>query len=130
MFKYWLCFCLVVGLLNVVLKYIEGGGSLPIQVSQSLNKINFIIVRFQVLMAANMKVTVIWDIMPCSLVETDQHFRGAYCLHHQALTALAITTSETQSISIRLHVATSKNSHLQFFSFVVMDCFTKHFIKR
>jgi hypothetical protein len=23
-----------------------------------------------------------WDIVPCSLIEVE-HFRGAYCLHHQ-----------------------------------------------
>jgi hypothetical protein len=23
-----------------------------------------------------------WDMALCSLVEVDQHFRGAYCLHH------------------------------------------------
>jgi hypothetical protein len=28
-------------------------------------------VRFQVLTAANMKMTVFWDITPCSLVEID-----------------------------------------------------------
>jgi hypothetical protein len=26
--------------------------------------------------------TAFWDIAPCSLVEVDQHFRSAYCLHH------------------------------------------------
>jgi hypothetical protein len=34
-------------------------------------------------MVASMKLTVIWDIMPCGLVETDQRFGGAYCLYHQ-----------------------------------------------
>jgi hypothetical protein len=33
--------------------------------------------------ASNMNMTAIWDIAPCSLVEVVQHFRGAYCLHHQ-----------------------------------------------
>jgi hypothetical protein len=41
------------------------------------------LVRLQVLMAANMKMTVIWDVALCSLIETDRHFRGFYCLHHQ-----------------------------------------------
>jgi hypothetical protein len=40
-------------------------------------------VRFQVLTGTRMKMTVFYDVMPWSLVETDQHFRGAYCLHHQ-----------------------------------------------
>jgi hypothetical protein len=35
-------------------------------------------------MAASMKMTAFWDIALCSLVEVDQLFRGAYCLHHQA----------------------------------------------
>jgi succinate dehydrogenase/fumarate reductase cytochrome b subunit len=37
----------------------------------------------QVLTAACMKMTVFWDVAPCSLVETDKRFRGACCLHHQ-----------------------------------------------
>jgi hypothetical protein len=24
-----------------------------------------------------------WDVAPCSHVEVDRRFRGAYCLHHQ-----------------------------------------------
>jgi hypothetical protein len=32
--------------------------------------------RFQVLMAANLKMTVSWDIAPCSLVEIDRRFRA------------------------------------------------------
>jgi hypothetical protein len=30
-----------------------------------------------------MKMAVFWDFAPCSMVEIDQRFRGAYCLHHQ-----------------------------------------------
>jgi hypothetical protein len=30
-----------------------------------------------------MKVTVFWDVAPCSLVKIDRRFRAAYCLHHQ-----------------------------------------------
>jgi hypothetical protein len=44
---------------------------------------NLIRVRFQVLTAASMKMTVFWDIAPCSLVEVYRRFRGACCLHHQ-----------------------------------------------
>jgi hypothetical protein len=29
-----------------------------------------------------MKVTVFWVVAPCSFVEIDRRFRGAYCLHH------------------------------------------------
>jgi hypothetical protein len=31
----------------------------------------------------NMNMTSFWDIALCSLIEADQRFRGAYCLHHQ-----------------------------------------------
>jgi hypothetical protein len=40
-------------------------------------------VRFQVLAAAGMKMTAFLDIAPCTLVEVDRRFRGAYCLHYQ-----------------------------------------------
>jgi hypothetical protein len=30
-----------------------------------------------------MKMTTFWDIAPCSLVEVDRRFRGAYCLHYR-----------------------------------------------
>jgi hypothetical protein len=29
-----------------------------------------------------MQMISFWDIAPCSLVELNRHFRGAYCLHH------------------------------------------------
>jgi hypothetical protein len=41
---------------------------------------------FQVLTAASMNMTVFWDVVPCSLVEIDRRFRGAYCI--QILIAL------------------------------------------
>jgi hypothetical protein len=28
-------------------------------------------------------MSIFWDVAPCSLVEIDRRFRGAYCLHHQ-----------------------------------------------
>jgi hypothetical protein len=30
-----------------------------------------------------MDLTVFWDVVPCSLVEIDRRFKGAYCHHHQ-----------------------------------------------
>jgi hypothetical protein len=30
-----------------------------------------------------MRMSVFWDVTPCSRVETDRRFRGSYCLHHQ-----------------------------------------------
>jgi hypothetical protein len=40
-------------------------------------------VRFQVLTAASMKYRVFWDVAPCSHVEVDRRFVGAYCPHHR-----------------------------------------------
>jgi hypothetical protein len=40
--------------------------------------------RFHVLTVANMKVALFWDVASCSLIDTDRHFRGTYCLHHQS----------------------------------------------
>jgi hypothetical protein len=38
----------------------------------------FILVMFH---CFKVKTAVFWDVTPCSLVEVDQHFRGAYSLH-------------------------------------------------
>jgi hypothetical protein len=38
---------------------------------------------FLVLTAASMKMAVFWDVAPCSLVEIDRRFRGAYSLCYQ-----------------------------------------------
>jgi hypothetical protein len=32
-----------------------------------------------------MKMTVFWNVAPCSLVEIGSRFKGAYCLHYQGL---------------------------------------------
>jgi hypothetical protein len=39
-------------------------------------------VRFQVFTAASMKMAVFWIVVPCSLVEVYQCFRGACYFHH------------------------------------------------
>jgi hypothetical protein len=44
--------------------------------------------RFQVLTAANMRITALWDIAPYNVLEVDRRFRGQYCLHHQILEAV------------------------------------------
>jgi hypothetical protein len=45
------------------------------------------------------KMTVFWYVAPCSLLEIDRRFRGAYCFHHQgdkiALMIEAVNTSKT-----------------------------------
>jgi hypothetical protein len=37
---------------------------------------------FEVLTVMSMNMAVLWDVAPCSLVDSDQSFRGAYRLHH------------------------------------------------
>jgi hypothetical protein len=39
--------------------------------------------EIQVLTVMNVIMRAFWDIVPCSLIKVDQHFRGAYRLHHQ-----------------------------------------------
>jgi hypothetical protein len=39
-----------------------------------------------------MKMTAFWDIAPCSLVEVDRRFSGAYCLVYQSAETLDETT--------------------------------------
>lgn len=30
-----------------------------------------------------MHATVLWNVIPCSMVDRYQHFKGMYCFHHQ-----------------------------------------------
>jgi hypothetical protein len=48
----------------------------------------------------NIKITAFWDIAPY-ILEVDQRFRGAYCLHHQGDDA----PLKNWSTSMRLHIA-------------------------
>jgi hypothetical protein len=40
-------------------------------------------VRFQFITAASIKMTVFWDVAPCSLVDVYRRFTGDCCLHVQ-----------------------------------------------
>jgi hypothetical protein len=69
------------------------------------------VVRFKVLTAVSMKVTVFWVVAASSLVEIHWHFRGAYC-HHRP--GDAVGTSET--LVNFSHITVHKNpedSHLR-----------------
>lgn len=39
--------------------------------------------RFEVLMAMNTEIKIIWDMIPCGLVNRYQKFKGTCCLHLQ-----------------------------------------------
>jgi hypothetical protein len=61
----------------------------------------------QVFAVVSVKMTAFWNVAPCSLVEIDRRFRGAYCLHHQiALVIEAVSTSET---SVNFYVTAGRN---------------------
>jgi hypothetical protein len=51
------------------------------------------------------KMTVFWNVAPCSLVEIDRCFRATYCLHHQCDLLIAVMTEAVSSseTSTRLH---------------------------
>jgi hypothetical protein len=57
-------------------------------------------------MMANRKTAVFWDVAPCSLVEIDRRFRGAYCLHQGSLMMEALSTSVT---SVSFYETTLRN---------------------
>jgi hypothetical protein len=70
----------------------------------------------------SMKITVFWDIAPCSLVEGDWRLRGACCLHHQGLHSLPswwrqYTPLKRCSTSMRLHGAVSQKAVIFMFYF-------------
>jgi hypothetical protein len=43
----------------------------------------------------HVKFRVFWDVAPCSHVEVDRRFRGAYCLHHRRRENLKFTFYDT-----------------------------------
>jgi hypothetical protein len=65
----------------------------------------YVVVIFQVLTAANMKMTVCWDVALCSLVETDRRFRGAIALMMEA-----VSKTETLVNFTRLHGPTAQKT--------------------
>jgi hypothetical protein len=55
-------------------------------------------VRSQVLTATSMKTDVFRGVAPCSLVDIDQHFRGAYCIHRQGDHPTSVTFTKIPAI--------------------------------
>jgi hypothetical protein len=45
-----------------------------------------------------LNMTIIWDIVTCSLVEIDRRFRGAYCLHHRGVACLKVLTIRLEKL--------------------------------
>jgi hypothetical protein len=66
------------------------------------------LVRFQVLTAANKKLTAFWVVAPCSLVQVYRRFRGASCLHlkdiiGRTIIALVIQAASASETSVDFH---------------------------
>jgi hypothetical protein len=84
-------------------------------------------VRFQILKAANIKMTVSWNVAPCILIEIDRRFK--------VLVMETISASETSVIFSRLHGKTTQKTDvskmLKMFR-EPTDCFScvspKHFL--
>jgi hypothetical protein len=84
------------------------------------------------------KMTVFWDVAPCSLVEVYRRFTSAYCLHHKSLIVLMMEAISISETSTRLHCATSqkivifllaavrtwKLTHYYYCSVRAFSCFT------
>lgn len=51
---------------------------------QSFIQIKTYFTKFEVLMTVNVKITVLWYVMSCSLVDEQQGIEGSCCLHHQS----------------------------------------------
>jgi hypothetical protein len=77
----------------------------------------YYLVRFQVLVVTSMKIAVVWDVAPCSLVDTDWHFRGVII----TLIMEAVSSSETSlSIYQTTWCNTPEDSHLQLIIWLQM----------
>jgi hypothetical protein len=63
----------------------------------------------------SLKMTVFWNVGPCSLVDTDRRIRGAYCLTY-SLIALMLEAVRTSGTSVSFYQTTRPNipddSHL------------------
>jgi hypothetical protein len=78
-------------------------------------KLSYSSVRFQVLKAASMNMTVFWDAAPRSLAEIYRCFRDSCCHHHTSDDTLIALIMETvnapeTSINYRLEYATSQKA--------------------
>jgi hypothetical protein len=73
---------------------------------------SFITVLIQVLTAASMKMTVFWDLAPCSLVEDYRRFRSACCFHHQGDRPDGATSQKTVILMLFISSSPMILSHL------------------
>jgi hypothetical protein len=71
-------------------------------------------VSFEILKPVTMKVTVLWDVTPCSLVDLYPSFGGTYCHHFQGRIKKQAPPKKSVSIyqTARLHIPENINLHL------------------
>jgi hypothetical protein len=73
-------------------------------------------VGFEVLTAVSTKMAVFWVLVPCSLVEVHQRFRGACCLRNQGIIALMMEAARTSETLVNFYQTTwrcnPEDSHL------------------
>jgi hypothetical protein len=67
------------------------------------------LVTFQVLTATSMMMAVFWNVAPCSLVDIDRRFRGAYRLNHQGDVVNSSETSVSIYQSVRRNIPQDSN---------------------
>jgi hypothetical protein len=75
-------YCLFISLLSVILSssYLQQGLALCLGIKAVERQCE----TFRTYQTKrSMKMAVVWNVAPCSLVEIDRRFRGAYCPHHQ-----------------------------------------------
>jgi hypothetical protein len=71
-------------------------------------------------------ITVLWDVVLCSVVETNQHFRNAYCLHHQG-TLMPEGSVMSVNICIPQHPIRQSSSYsLLYMGFSLWNLTTSH----
>jgi hypothetical protein len=62
---------------------VVSGGDLCLWVAKTVGHHCFNVISNLLKTWFNLKFRVFFDVAPCSHVEVDRRFRGAYCLHHQ-----------------------------------------------
>jgi hypothetical protein len=64
-------------------------------------------VRLELLTVSTVKISVFWDVDPCSLIDCDQHFRGTCCLHlEDRSSALKMEVAGLFKMLVMIHQAT------------------------
>jgi hypothetical protein len=58
-------------------------------------------------------MAVLWKTAPCNLREVDQHFKGAYCYHHQGNELVKFCETTQRSIPQDSHFHTRRRENMK-----------------